>query len=84
MRMQLDDRSESRLAAGLKAVVLIVLLGLIAVVSEPVLRSSPAIDQAQVLAPASVTPATSGSDATTYFPSQYPAPTTPAEQAPTF
>ena len=58
MRVMLDNSRGSRIAAGVKAVALIVLLGLIAVVTEPVLRSGAVIDEAQVLAtPAPAEPA---------------------------
>jgi hypothetical protein len=86
MKIQ-PDNSESRFASGLKALALIVLLGLIAVVSEPVLHSKAAMDEAQMFVlpttTQSVPPANAG-DGATYFPSQYPAPTKVEEQAPTF
>jgi hypothetical protein len=87
MRMQPDNTSESRIAAGLKAAALIVLLGLIAVVSEPVLHSNVVTDNALLLPlPATTSaaaPANTG-DGATYFPDQYPAPTKVEEQPPTF
>ena len=87
MRMQADNSTESRLAAGLKAAALIVLLGLIAVVSEPMLHSSAALDVSQVLGATDATqstPPASAGDGATYFPGQYPAPTNVEEQPPTF
>jgi hypothetical protein len=85
--MQPDNSSESRLASGVKAVALIVLLGLIAVVSGPVLHSPAVVDEVQRLAgPANdVTSASSDTGGGfVYFPDQYPAPTTVTEQPPTF
>jgi hypothetical protein len=83
MRMQPDNTSESRLAAGLKAAALIVLLGLIAVVSEPVLHSTAAMDDALLpslpVRTTTAAPASAG-DGAAYFPSQYPAPTNVEEQ----
>ncbi|HTI46630.1 MAG TPA: hypothetical protein VMB76_08735 [Casimicrobiaceae bacterium] len=87
MRMQPDTTSESRLAAGLKAAALIVLLGLIAVVSEPMLHSSAAMDDALLpsfpVRTSTAAPASAG-DGPTYFPSQYPAPTNVEEQPQAF
>jgi hypothetical protein len=87
MRTQPDNSSESRIAVGLKTAALIVLLGLIAVVSEPMLHSSAVTDNPMLLSlPATTSTAApaSGGDGATYFPSQYPAPTNVEEQAPTF
>ena len=74
-----SELTESRIAAGIKTAAVVVLLGLIAVVAQPHRMSDEA-----VVHPVAAAPAPGGSGDTSYFPAQYPAPTTVAEQAPTF
>ena len=76
-----DNLNESRIAAGIKAAALVVLLGLIAVVSQPTRMPDEVFGKPAAAAQAPVSGATGD---TQYFPAQYPAPTVVAEQAPTF
>jgi len=74
--------SESRIAAGIKAAAVLAIVGFVAVVAQPS-RMSEDVFHAQAVTAQPVTaqaPATDGD----YFPSHYPAPTTPSEEAPTF
>ena len=75
-----DNLAESRIAAGIKTAALVVLLGLIAVVAQPTRMP----DEVFARPTAAEAPAAGGASDTSYFPAQYPAPTTVAEQSPTF
>jgi hypothetical protein len=73
-----DNMAESRLAVGIKTAALVALISLVAVVAHPTRMS----DDLFVSHAAAAEAATSGD--TQYFPAQFAAPTTVAEQAPTF
>lgn len=69
---------ETNFARGLKAVSLAVVLGIVAVIAKPPMATHDTlVSDAATSAPV----VTSAPD---YFPSHYPAPTTPAEAMPTF
>jgi hypothetical protein len=73
-----SNLSDSRIAAGIKAAALLAIVGLVAVVAQPTRMPDETFHAQAVTTQA---PATDTGD---YFPSHYPAPTTPSEQAPTF
>ena len=73
------DHNETRIAAGIKTAAVVVLLGLIAIVAQPHRMPDDVISHSA----AATAPAPTATD-TAYFPAQFPAPTTTAEQAPTF
>jgi hypothetical protein len=80
-----DTITESRIASGVKAAALVVLLGLIAAVSQPTRMPDEVFGKpgaAAVTASAPAAPGASGE--TEYFASRYPAPTNVEEQPPTF
>jgi hypothetical protein len=74
---------ESRIARAVAAVTVVVVLGLVAVMSEPPRMAWEGIDAA-VLATTDAAPAAPAPASSDYFPSQYPAPTNVAEPMPTF
>jgi len=74
--------TESRVAVGIKTAALVVILGLIAVLAQPTHVPDELFTHDAAAAPAPVSG--SASDTTYYFPAQYPAPTTLAEQSLTF
>ena len=81
MNSHSDNLSESRIAAGIKTAALVVLLGLIAVVAQPTRVPDEVFGHQSTAAEA---PTSGGASDRSYLPAQYPAPTTVAEQAPTF
>jgi hypothetical protein len=73
---------ESHLALGIKAATLVVLLGVIAVITEPArMAVSPVAEAPKTAATAPALPVNGDFD---YFPSHFPAPTVMAEPMPTF
>ena len=73
-----DNMADSRLAVGIKTAALVALISLVAVVAHPT-RMSDELFVSHAAAADTTTPAD-----TQYFPAQFAAPTTVAEQAPTF
>ena len=77
MKKSMRKYPETQLAAGIKAATLVVLLGLIAVFTQPAMDGAPVATETATAAVTQTTP-------TDYFPSHYPAPSTTVEQSPTF
>jgi hypothetical protein len=76
MKKDAHNSNEPGLATGLKVLTLAVVLGFVAMASAPALVPGTVQESAAAAAPAI--------ESVDYFPSHYPAPTTVAEQAPTF
>ena len=76
MKKDLPHTNESGLSAGLKVLTVAVVLGFVALASAPALVPASVHEAAAAAAPVI--------ESADYFPSHFPAPTTVAEQAPTF
>jgi len=74
--------SESHLATGIKTAAVVAIVGLVAVLAQPTRMPDELFHAQQAVTHASAAPATAGE--TPYFPAQYPAPTTHADDSPTF